>query len=47
MQGFNTEMIEKAKRCDNSALIRENGYDIRQSYIWMQQFYLSRLENIL
>lgn len=37
-------LIEKNPRRDNSGLIRENGYDIRQSYTWMQQFYLGKLE---
>lgn len=37
-------LIKKTERRDNSALIRENGYDIRQSYTWMQQFYLDRGE---
>lgn len=40
-------LIDKTYRCDNSALIRENGYDIRQSYTWMQRFYLSKVENLL
>ena len=35
-------LIGKTERRDNSVLIRENGYDIRQSYIWMQQFYLDK-----
>lgn len=39
-------LIEKNKRKDNSALICENGYDIRQSYSWIQQFYLSKMENL-
>lgn len=39
-------LIEKTERRDNSALIRENGYDIRKSYIWMQQFYLDINEKI-
>lgn len=34
-------------RVDNSDLIRENGYDIRKSYTWMQQFYLNKIENLL
>ena len=38
--------VGKTQRCDNSALIREKGYDIRQSYTWMQQFYLSKSENL-
>lgn len=38
------ELIKKIERMDNSALIRENGYDIRQSYAWMQQFYLDKIE---
>lgn len=37
-------LMEHCTRADNSALIRENGYDIRQSYIWLQQFYLDRLK---
>ena len=37
-------LIEKTQRKDNSTLIRENGYDIRQSYTWMQQFYLDKIE---
>lgn len=40
-------LIEKNQRKDNSALIRENGYDIRQSYTWMQQFYLGKMNEIL
>lgn len=39
-------LIEKTERRDNSALIRESGYDIRQSYIWMQQFYLEKNEKL-
>lgn len=39
-------LIAKTQRCDNSALIRENGYDIRQSYTWMQKFYLNKAENL-
>ena len=39
-------LIEKTERKDNSALIRENGYDIRQSYTWMQQFYLDKIEKL-
>lgn len=39
-------LIGKTYRCDNSALIRENGYDIRQSYTWMQRFYLSKVKNL-
>lgn len=39
-------LIEKTERRENSALIRENGYDIRQSYIWMQQFYLEKNEKL-
>lgn len=37
-------LIEENHRKDNSVLIRENGYDIRQSYTWMQQFYLEKLD---
>lgn len=37
-------LVEKNERKDNSVLIRENGYDIGQSYAWMQQFYLDRME---
>lgn len=37
-------LIEKSERKDNSVLIREKGYDIRQSYSWMQQFYLEKIE---
>ena len=39
-------MVEQIKRKDNSNLIRANGYDIRESYTWMQQFYLQKLEDI-
>lgn len=39
-------LIEKTERKDNSVLIRTHGYDIRESYIWMQQFYLSKMEQI-
>ncbi len=39
-------LIEKTERKDNSTLIRENGYDIRQSYTWMQQFYLDKIETL-
>lgn len=39
-------LIQKNKRKDNSALIREKGYDIRQSYAWMQQFYLDKMESL-
>lgn len=37
-------LMEKTERRDNSALIREKGYDIRQSYAWMQQFYLDKID---
>ena len=40
------KLVEKIERTDNSAMIRENGYDIRQSYTWMQQFYLRKIENL-
>lgn len=40
------KLMERNRRKDNSALIREKGYDIRQSYTWMQNFYLERLEEI-
>lgn len=40
------KLIEKNQRKDNSALIRENGYDIRQSYAWIQQFYLGKMDEI-
>ena len=40
-------LIEKTERHDNSSLIRKNGYDIRQSYIWMQQFYMNKMKSIL
>ena len=39
-------LIEETHRKDNSTLIRENGYDIRQSYTWMQQFYLKKIEAV-
>lgn len=39
-------LIEKTERKDNGALIRAHGYDIRESYVWMQQFYLSKVEQI-
>lgn len=39
-------MVNRSVRTDNSGLIREKGYDIRQSYTWMQQFYLSKMENL-
>lgn len=39
-------MVDTSERTDNSALIREKGYDIRQSYSWMQQFYLSKTKNL-
>lgn len=39
-------MVDRSVRTDNSGLIREKGYDIRQSYTWMQQFYLSKMENL-
>ncbi len=38
------EMVSQIERKDNSVLIRENGYDIRESYAWMQQFYLRKME---
>lgn len=41
------KLIERNQRKDNSALIREKGYDIRQSYTWMQNFYLSKMEEAL
>lgn len=37
-------LIEKNERRDNSVLIRDSGYDIRQSYSWMQQFYLKKID---
>lgn len=40
------KMIEGSIRIDNSALIRECGYDIRQSYTWIQQFYLAKIKNL-
>ena len=39
-------LIEKTDRMDNSALIREKGYDISQSYSWMQQFYLDKMRQL-
>lgn len=39
-------MVNSSERSDKSALIREKGYDIRQSYTWMQQFYLSKMKNL-
>lgn len=39
-------MVNRSVRTDNSGLIRERGYDICQSYTWMQQFYLSKMENL-
>lgn len=39
-------LMKKNERRDNSALIREKGYDIRQSYAWMQQFYLDKIETL-
>ena len=39
-------LIGRTERRDNSALIRERGYDIRQSYAWMQQFYMDKIEKI-
>ena len=39
-------LIGRTERRDNSALIRERGYDIRQSYAWMQQFYMDNIEKI-
>lgn len=39
-------MVNTSERTDNSELIREKGYDIRQSYTWMQQFYLSKMKNL-
>ena len=39
-------LIGKTVRMDNSALIREKGYDIRQSYAWMQQFYLEKIQKL-
>lgn len=39
-------MVNTIERADNSVLIREKGYDIRQSYTWMQQFYLSKMKNL-
>jgi glycosyltransferase involved in cell wall biosynthesis len=37
------QLIEGNARKDNSALIRQCGYDIRQSYTWMQEFYLKKI----
>lgn len=39
-------LIEKTERCDNGALIREKGYDICQSYKWLQKFYLDKIEKL-
>ena len=39
-------LIEKTDRRDNSALIREKGYDISQSYSWIQQFYLEKMKQL-
>ena len=39
------EMVGRIARQDNSGLIRANGYDIRESYAWMQRFYLNKIEN--
>lgn len=39
-------LIGKTDRKDNSALIREKGYDISQSYSWMQQFYLDKMRQL-
>lgn len=39
-------LIEKNERKDTSELIRENGYDIRQSYAWMQKFYLDSIKTL-
>lgn len=39
-------LIENTQRKDNSAMIRENGYDITRSYSWMQNFYLGKMEQI-
>ena len=39
-------LIEKTDRIDNSALIREKGYDNSQSYRWMQQFYLDKMRQL-
>lgn len=38
------DMAMRIERKDNSVLVRENGYDIRESYTWMQNFYLRKFE---
>ena len=40
------KLIETNRRKDNSALIRECGYDIRKSYTWMENFYLGKMKEI-
>ena len=40
------ELYEKTKRIDNCDLIKEKGYDIRDTYTWMQNFYLDKLKSI-
>lgn len=40
------QLVRKTTRKDNSLLIRENGYDIRESYKWMQNFYLDKIRCI-
>lgn len=35
-------MVNSIERFDNSALIRKEGYDIRESYTWMENFYLNK-----
>lgn len=37
-------LVERTQRRDNSEVIRANGYDIRQSYAWLQRFYLAKIE---
>lgn len=37
-------LVKKTERRDNSEVIRANGYDIRQSYAWLQRFYLEKME---
>ncbi|MBQ8133608.1 MAG: glycosyltransferase family 1 protein [Clostridia bacterium] len=40
------ELYEKTQRFDNCALVKEKGYDIRDTYTWMQNFYLDKLNSI-
>lgn len=40
------EMVNTIARKDNSNLIRSEGYDIRESYTWMENFYIEKYKSV-